>query len=56
MAQIGLDLEIGIEAERQNIAVMQFAAKFPLQGRFGKIGDVGGHARDRQPLRRVNAS
>src|SRR3546814_9141699 len=51
IAQIGFDLEIGVEAEGLGLAPLQAAAEFLGQPRFGKIGDVRRHARDREPLR-----
>jgi len=52
MAQIGFDLEIGVEAEALGIACLQPAAEFFGQPGFGQIGDVRRHARDRQPFGR----
>ena len=44
-----LDLEIGIEPEALGIAILQAATEFLGQAFFGKIGDVRGHPRDREP-------
>ncbi len=46
VAQIALDLEVGVEAEGDALAVLQVAAELAMQRRLGQIGDVGGHARD----------
>ncbi len=46
VAQIALDLEVGVEAPRQAVA-LQLAAELALQGGLGEVGDVRGHARDR---------
>lgn len=50
VAQITLDLEIGVEAEGQRLAVLQVAAEFPVQRGFRKVGDVGRHARHGEAL------
>ena len=55
VAQIALDLEVGVEAEGERFAVLQIAAELAVQGGFRQIGDVGGHARHRQPLFRALA-
>ena len=33
MAQVALDLEVGVEAERQCLAILQAAAELPVQRR-----------------------
>ena len=55
MAQIALHLEIGVEAEGQRVAVLQLAAEFLVQRLGRQIGDVRGHARDRQTFARRDA-
>ena len=55
MAQIGLDLEIGVEAEGERFAVLQRAAEFAVQRLVGQIGDMGGHAGNGEALMRVLA-
>ena len=55
MTQIGFDLEIGVERERRIVAVLEFAAEFPVQRRVGQISDVRAHARHRQPAPRIGA-
>ena len=55
VAQIALDLEIGVEAEGQRLAVLQIAAELAVQRRLRQIGDVGGHARHREALFRALA-
>ena len=52
VAQIALDLEIGVEAEAQRVAVLQGTAELALQRLLREIGDVRGHARHRQAARR----
>lgn len=56
VAQVALDLEIGVEAEGDRLAVLQVAAELAVQRRVGEIGDVGGHARHRQPLGGAHAA
>ncbi len=48
VAQVALDLEIGIEAEAQRVAVLQRAAELALQRLLREVGDVRGHARHRR--------
>ncbi len=55
MAQIILDLEIGVEGKGGLGAVLQFAAEFALQRLLRQIGDMGGHARDAEALDRAHA-
>ena len=50
VAQIALDLEVGVEAEGRRVAVLQVAAELALQRRLRQIGDVRGHARHREAL------
>ena len=52
VAQVALDLEIGVEREGRRVAVLELAAELPVQRRLGQIGDVRGHARDREPFAR----
>ena len=52
IAQIALDLEIGVEAEGELLAVLQVAAEFAVQRRFLQVSDVRRHPRDRQPALR----
>ncbi len=52
VAEIALDLEVGVEAEAQRIAVLQGAAELALQRLLRKIGDVRGHAGHREAPRR----
>ena len=52
VAQVALDLEVGVEAEAQRIAVLQGAAELALQRLLREIGDVRGHARHREAARR----
>ena len=55
VAQIALDLEVGIERERRIVAVLEAAAEFAVQRRVREVGDVRAHARDREPAPRVGA-
>ncbi len=55
VAQVALDLEIGVERERAGLAVLQVAAELVLQRLFRKVGDVGGHARHREAVLRHDA-
>ena len=55
VAQIALDLKIGIEGERRIIPVLKPAAEFAVQGCIGEIGDVIAHARDREAPPRIRA-
>jgi len=48
VAQIILDLEIGIEAEGQRFPVLQVAAEFAVQRLLRKISHMRGHARHRE--------
>src|SRR3546814_4278210 len=45
VAQVALDLEVGLEAEGQRVAVLQAAAELAVQRRLRQVGDVRGHAR-----------
>ncbi len=53
MAQIALDLEVGIEGKGRVVAVLELAAEFAVQGLVRQIGDMRGHARDREPATRL---
>jgi hypothetical protein len=55
VAQIALHLEIGVERERRVVAILETAPELAVQRRVREIGDVGAHARDREPLPRVLA-
>ena len=46
VAQIVLDLEVGVEAIGDAAPVLQVAAELAVQRRLGEIGDVRRHARD----------
>jgi hypothetical protein len=49
VAQIALDLEIGVEAEGLALAALQLAAELGGEAGLGEIGDVRRHPRHRQP-------
>src|SRR5690606_33722097 len=53
MAQVALDLEVGIKAERPAVSILQVAAKLAVKRRFRKIGDVRTHARNSQAFARM---
>ena len=55
IAQIALDLEIGVEGEGPVVAVLQVAAELALQRALREIGDVRGHAGHREALGRARA-
>ena len=55
VAQVALDLEVGIEAVGQACAVLQRAAELAVQGGLAEIGDVRRHARHRQAAGRAPA-
>jgi len=55
VAQITLDLEVGIERKGGIGAVLQPTAELAVQSRVGQIGDVRAHARHRQPAARIGA-
>ena len=55
VAQIALDLEIGVERECRQIAVLHPPAELAMQRRVRKIGDVRGHPRDAEPAMRKGA-
>ena len=46
VAQIALDLEIGVEREGRVVAVLKLAAELAVQRGVRQIGDVRAHARD----------
>ena len=48
IAQIAFHLKIGIEAEALGLTILKAAAEFFAERRFGKIGDVRRHPRDRK--------
>src|SRR6516165_7880884 len=51
VAQIALDLEIGVEAVGDRTAVLQIAPELAVQRRLRKIGDVRRHAGDGEAAR-----
>jgi hypothetical protein len=53
VAQIALDLEIGVEPIGDGMAVLQVAPEFAMQGGLGQIGDVRRHAGDRETAHRL---
>ena len=55
MAQIALDLEIGIEGKCRITAVLKLASELAMQGRVREICDMRAHARDREPAARIGA-
>ena len=55
VAQIALDLEIGVEREGRQLAVLHAAAELAMQRGVREIGDVRGHARDREAAMRMDA-
>jgi len=55
IAQIALDLEIRIEGESRQVAILHAPAEFPVQRRVRQISDVGGHPRDRESAMRMSA-
>src|SRR5205823_1215286 len=55
VAQVALDLEIGVETEGERFTVLQVAAELAVKGRLRQIGDVGSHARHGEPLSRTPA-
>src|SRR5262249_29507680 len=55
VAQIALDLEIGVEAVSDGVAILQIAPKLAVKRGLRKIGDVGGHAGHRQAANRPSA-
>ena len=52
VAQIGFDLEVGVERERRIVAVLELAAELAMQRGVREIGDVRAHARDGEPAAR----
>ena len=55
IAQIALDLEIRIERECRQLAILHAAAELAMQRRVRQIGDVRGHPRDREAAMRMRA-
>ena len=55
VAEIGLHLEIRVEAEGELGAVLQLPPELSVQRLVGHVGDVRGHARDREALSRALA-
>ena len=55
VAQIALDLKIGVEREGRVVAILKLAAELAVQRRVRQIGDVRAHARDREPAPRIGA-
>ena len=55
VAQIALDLEVGVERKALGGQILQGAAEFALQRLFRKIGDMRGHARHGQAVARLVA-
>src|SRR6516162_11282778 len=55
MAQIALDLEIGVEAVSDSMTVLKISPEFAVQRSFREIGDVGRHAGDCEAAHRVSA-
>jgi len=50
MAQIALDLEVRSEAIGDLVAILQIPIELLEQGAFRHVGDVGSHARNREPF------
>ena len=46
MAQIALDLEIGVEGEGRRLAILEGAAELTVQRALGQVGDVRAHPGD----------
>ena len=55
VAQIALDLEIRVERERRQIAVLHPPAELAMQRRVRQIGDMRGHPRDAEAAMRMGA-
>ena len=53
VAQIALDLEIGVERERRQFAILHPPPELAMQRGVRKIGDVRGHPRHREPAMRM---
>src|SRR5206468_9542730 len=56
IAQIAFDLEIRVEREGRQLAVLHPPSELAMQCRVGEIGDVPGHPRYRQPAMRMGAA
>ena len=50
VAQVALDLKVGVEREGRRFAILQLAAELGVQRLIGQIGDVGRHAGHRKPF------
>src|SRR6185437_7646410 len=55
MAQIALDLKVGVEAVSNFAPVLQIAAELAVQRRLGQISDMRRHARDAEAALRPTA-
>ena len=55
VAEIGLDLKVGVEREGRIFTILKTPAEFPVQRRVRQIRDVCAHARDREPAPRGKA-
>ena len=56
VAQIALDLEIGVEGEGAYLAILQVTSELALEGPLGQIGDVGCHPRHGPVSEKANRS
>ena len=56
VAQIALDLEIRVEREGRQLAVLHPPPELAMQRGVGEIGDVPGHPRHGQPAMRMGAA
>jgi hypothetical protein len=55
VAQIAFDLEVRVEREGRQVAILHAAAELAMQRRVGEIGDVPGHPRDGETAMRERA-
>ncbi len=50
VAQVALDLEVGVEREGRGRAALEAPAELPVQGRLRQVGDMRAHAGDPEAL------
>ena len=55
VAEIGIDLEVGVETEGRLVAVLEIPPELAMQRIVGEVSDVGGHARHGEALPRAGA-
>src|SRR6202158_2071103 len=55
IAQIAFDLEIRVERERRQLAVLHPPPELAVQGRIREVGDMRGHPRDAEAAMRMGS-